>query len=77
MNFDQDKFEFPEDPEAHECKSFRNGDWIIFRCPKCPDYERRINWRTGKMKVKNDDPHINHRGQYFPVEYKEIYENLN
>ena len=77
MNFEHENFEFPEDSEAHECDAFRSSDWIIFRCPKCPDFERRINWRNGKMKVKNDNPQINHRGQYFPVEYKEIYENLN
>lgn len=77
MNFDNFEFDFSENSDHHECKSFRNGDWIIFRCPECPDYERRLNWRTGEMKVKNDNPEINHKGQYFPNEYKEVFENLN
>jgi hypothetical protein len=41
------KFNHSSDAEVHECESHRKGDWIIFRCPLCPDYERRMNWRTG------------------------------
>lgn len=39
-------------PDAHHCTSVRSGDEIIWRCPICPDYERRYNLRTGEMKVK-------------------------
>ena len=51
---------------AHECDSYQHGDWIVFRCPSCPDYERRLNWRTGEIKVKNSQPGIMHTGTHVP-----------
>ena len=55
--------------DSHTCESYRDGDWIVFLCPQCEGYERRMNWRTGEMKVKNDtDGHIRHSGEYFPDE---------
>jgi hypothetical protein len=63
--------------EQHKCESFRDGDWIVFRCPVCQDYERRINWRTGDTKVKNSVPDINHSGSYFPYELTEAFINTN
>lgn len=39
-------------PETHTCTSFRQGDWVVFRCPICPGYERRVNLETGKTVVK-------------------------
>jgi len=65
------------DFDQHESQGTRNGDWIIFRCPKCPDYERRLNWRTGETKSRNLSPEINHNGRYFPHEFKEAFTNLN
>lgn len=57
--------------ERHQCESFRDGDWIIFQCPRCIRYERRLNWRTGEMKVQEgEDPYIMHAGEYFPNEYQ-------
>jgi hypothetical protein len=63
-----DRFDLPNTPslEDHECEAHREGDWIVFRCPDCSNYERRFNWRTGQMKVKNDTPYINHRGEHVP-----------
>ena len=66
-----------ESPENHQCQSYRDGDWIIFRCPECADYERRLNWRTGEMMVRNSRPEINHFGRYEPTEYREAFENTN
>ncbi len=60
----------------HECQGFRQGEWIIYRCPQC-NYEMRDNWRTGELKVNNPKHDIRHSGNYFPNEYKTIYENLN
>jgi hypothetical protein len=60
----------------HQCDATRKGDWIIYRCPKC-DYELRENWRTGDMKVSNPTPKIKHSGSYFPIEYQDVYGNLN
>lgn len=63
-----DRFDLNSTPslEDHECEAHRDGDWIVFRCPDCSDYERRFNWRTGQMKVKNTNPYINHRGEHVP-----------
>jgi hypothetical protein len=41
------------DHDQHECDSVTEGDWVIFRCPICKDYERRINADTCEMRVKN------------------------
>jgi hypothetical protein len=73
------EFSFPPslDTEDHECEAHREGDWIVFRCPDCLDYERRFNWRTGEMKVKNASFYINHRGEHVPSEtlYPLIHRN--
>lgn len=73
------KIDFDPKPDSlhHKCDAFRNGDWIIFRCPICKDYERRLNWRTGEMRVRNDKPEVYHHGNYMPGEYVQVFENLN
>ena len=50
----------------HQCYSEQEGEWIVFRCHLCPDYERRMHLKTGKMKSKghNDDSDILHNGFY-------------
>ena len=47
----------------HNCESVRDGDWIIFTCPRYPGYKRKINWRTHKMSVENDVEDITHYGR--------------
>ena len=66
------------DPQKadHKCESIRDGDWIIFTCPKCPGYERRLNWRTKEMKIKNGNS-FSHSGDYFPFEFKDAFTNVN
>ena len=49
-------------PGMHECTSYRDGDWIIFRCPLCPGYERRFNWVTGEMQVDRAGSKAQHTG---------------
>jgi hypothetical protein len=61
----------------HLCESYRDGDWIIFRCPQCLEYERRMNPRTGEMITKNIRPEIRHVGSHLPLELKSALENLN
>lgn len=61
----------------HPCKSARDGDWIIFTCPVCADYERRINWRTEELRVKGGKPEIQHSGEYIPGEYKHAFTATN
>ncbi len=66
-----------EATDYHKCQSYRDGDWIIFRCPHCSDYERRLNWRTGEMKARNTGGHLRHMGTYVPLEYMEALESTN
>lgn len=63
--------------EAHECTAHRVGDWIIYRCEQCPEYERRYNWRTGEMKVRHSKKQCLHKGSYFPEEYENAFINTN
>ena len=55
-----DFFDLPAD--VHHCTSFVDGDWIVFRCPLCQQYERRINFATGQMKAKGNFSEIRHTG---------------
>jgi hypothetical protein len=52
--------------DHHECDSVVEGEWVIFRCPICSDYERRINVFTGETKVKHLSPIIRHSGRHSP-----------
>lgn len=66
------------DVVQHHCESYRDGDWIVFTCSKCLSYERRLNWRTGEMKIKEgEDPGILHAGEYFPIEYEYAMTSVN
>lgn len=47
---------------THTCKATREGDWAVFVCDLCPDYERRMNTRTGEMTVKGASADIEHEG---------------
>lgn len=48
--------------ETHHCTSHRDGDWITWRCPHCAGYERRLNWRTGEMRVHRGGSEAQHAG---------------
>ena len=48
--------------EKHACQSRLEGNWIIWTCPHCPDYERKLNWRTGETKSKKSPSHPEHYG---------------
>ena len=64
--------------ERHQCDSYRDGDWIVFTCSRCLNYERRMNWRTGEVTIKEgEDPYILHTGEYFPKEYEHALINVN
>lgn len=69
--------ETPATPEVHHCESHRDGDWITYFCPLCPDYERRINWRTGEVTIRTSTPEILHDGRYYPFEYHEAFRHTN
>jgi hypothetical protein len=63
--------------DQHECDSVKEGDWIIFRCPLCKDYERRINAITGEMKVKNGSSAVRHLGFHFCYKPADSHAELN
>jgi hypothetical protein len=69
-------YDAKEKKDKHNCSSFRDGDWIIYTCPKC-NYVCRENWRTGEYEVKNPNPAATHYGSYFPKEYADSFMNLN
>lgn len=48
--------------ETHHCTSYRDGDWIVWRCPHCERYERRLNWQTGEMRVNRGNSNAQHTG---------------
>ncbi|HFA48865.1 MAG TPA: hypothetical protein ENJ95_07600 [Bacteroidetes bacterium] len=49
----------------HKCYSEQEGDWVVFRCPLCPDYERRIHSKTGEMKTEGTVGNMHkHHGVY-------------
>ena len=53
------------DDDAHKCYGEQEGDWVVFRCPVCEDYERRINLKTGEMKSQYDKDNVTqHHGFY-------------
>lgn len=51
---------------SHQCEHRREGDWVIFTCPYCEDYERKINTKTGEMKAKKTWTDIPHQGLAVP-----------
>lgn len=64
--------------ETHECVGFREGDWMIFKCPICHDYERRLNWKTGKMRTKSDPENpFQHSGIVAPPRFWSLEMNSN
>ncbi|MBK8426398.1 MAG: hypothetical protein IPL27_10725 [Lewinellaceae bacterium] len=48
--------------DTHHCTSHRDGDWVIWRCPHCTDYERRMNWQTGEMRTLHGRSTARHTG---------------
>ena len=58
------KFSPAADFRHHACHAVRQDEWIIYRCSKCGDYERRYNWQTGEMQTVGQRPHISHFGIY-------------
>lgn len=61
----------------HECESYSDGEWIIFRCPLCEDYERRVNPRTGENVVTNMRAEIHHSGSHISARLKAALDNTN
>jgi hypothetical protein len=47
----------------HICSCFIEGEWAVFRCPWCPDYERRVHLQTGEMQVRGLSAVVAHLGR--------------
>lgn len=65
--------------DGHKCTGRIIGDWIIFTCEKCPEYQRSVNWRTREVAVRKSDYEVSHAGFYFPDGENQtpLFENLN
>lgn len=50
------------DQTHHQCTSHQEGNWIIWRCPQCRGYERRFNWVTNEMRIRNGGSEALHTG---------------
>jgi len=46
----------------HKCYSEKEGDWLVYRCFLCDDFERRYHTRTRTWKHKQhpDNPALHH-----------------
>lgn len=72
---------FPEnqDREIHTCESRQEGDRIIYTCPKCRNYKRRVNIVTREMILVNSDISFDvyHQGNFMPEPLKEFNSTPN
>ncbi|MBI1225294.1 MAG: hypothetical protein GC192_08665 [Bacteroidetes bacterium] len=51
----------------HQCIGHKEGDWVIFICPVCRDYQRHINCVTKEVKVQKGSSNAVHVGSHAPV----------
>jgi len=52
----------------HKCDVKLEGDWLVFTCDKCPEFERRINKVTNEMRSKYNPENPNrHNGNCAPM----------
>ena len=63
--------------DAHACTSYRDGDWIVWRCPICAGYERRYNPNTGQMAVKGKTDFAHQGSNAGGSEMGALVENLS
>lgn len=49
-------------PNHHQTTTTRSGDWIVWRCPLCPRYERSFNAVTLEMKINRGGSYAHHTG---------------
>jgi hypothetical protein len=60
----------------HECRAVREGDWIVYYCPKC-DYVRKEHIETRECVVKNMKIDIQHSGFYASPHYLNTIHDRN
>ena len=69
-------FENNDQNVHHVCNASRDGDWIVYQCPKC-DYVRREHIETDESVVENIKAHIHHSGFYVPLHYLNSIDDRN
>ncbi len=52
--------------DEHQCIGHREGDWIIFTCPVCRNYQRNINFVTKEVVVVKGSTTAIHVGAHTP-----------
>lgn len=65
-------------PIDHQCHAAQVGDEVIFTCPLCPDYEHRVNLKTGKMESFGtaDNP-FTHNGSHIKAGLDDVQCSMN
>lgn len=53
--------------EEHQCIGHKEGDWVIFTCPVCKQYQRYINCVTKQVIVKQGSSGAVHVGSHAPL----------
>ena len=62
------RFNINDGQRRHQCATHREGEWVVFTCKRCPDFERRLHLPSGNIKTQTgDDPWVLHEGNYLPV----------
>lgn len=57
--------QFSSHETTHICEAKIEGKWIVFTCPQCLDYRRKINQETGEMITDSmGNPEVLHQGFY-------------
>lgn len=51
---------------GHTLTGHREGDWIIFTCPKCKGFQKRCNWKTREVITIGKTNGDFHAGSYAP-----------
>lgn len=65
----QINFRINDESPRHQCDARRDGDWVIFTCPQCDGYERKLNLHNGKMTARpGEDPLVLHEGVFVPAD---------
>ena len=58
--------EFAPKVVDHRCTLETDGEWEVYRCTVCPNYERRLNRSTGEMVVRGLSALASHGGIHRP-----------
>lgn len=62
------KFEFDDQINRHQCDSWPEGGWIIFRCP-ASGFSRKMNTQNGDLVLlEPSDTKVLHSGYHQPVD---------